>query len=1091
MRLSGLACFALTLSLLAGGCEKRRLEDSGERLYRAAEMGNFELVRKLLSGGVNVDSRARDGRTALHKAAAGGHSAVAQLLIARGADVNALDKEGWSPVVLGMLNGHREIVELLVAEGAPVTLHVAACLGDREKAKDLIAGGVDVNRKEGGQTPLGYAASYNQYAIAELLIAAGADVNAKNGWGSTPLHRAVSQNHREMAQLLVTKGADVNVKDGSGSTPLHTAVRETYTQMAQLLITKGADVNARKHENGETPLYVAAEEGRVDMVKLLLAAGANGNTEIEDRYDDRTALQTAIGHGWADVVEMLVSAGANVNAKDTSGRTPLFEAITNYIPHSPVIDAIIQKEHPDADRTDPHRDMALRREIEERLATRIVNCLLAHGADASVKTDGGRTLLHEAACGGYAAIAELLIAHGADVNAVTSRGSGEYYWGFVTLPAGTTPLHCAAGYGDEDVVQLLLAHGARVNSRDNQGGTPLLRALEGGHTAAAKALIAAGAEQVVVRKRLGTTTLHDAFRENDRGLIVLLLTNSADVDQKDEAGNTLLHSVARAGDKAFVQLCLTHGADVNAKNASGITPLSYAASEGYTDIVALLLANGANVNACENDGDTPLHVAAFHGRRGVVELLVSQGADLHARNSRGRTPLDEAARRGHKEIVESLKSMPAAMRTPVQGRQLSRAEVNATGPAEKAEASNNVNLDNLRVHVPDDVRVRRNVKTLARENSAFAVDLYRQLRLEKGNVFFSPYSISAALAMTYAGAREKTEKEMAETLHFSLSQADLHPAFGELRAVLSRIQQAGNCKLHTANSLWPQQGQRLLNEYLSLAERYYGVSITPVDYTTEDAREAARRTINKWVEERTQGIIKDLLQPQHLNEFTRLVLSNAIYFKGLWERQFDPDDTKEAVFHLTQKKSIDVPMMNQEAEFGHTESRGLQILELPYRGNELSMLVLLPNEIHGLSQLEGSLSVESIERWRSSLERKKVMVFLPKFKMTLAIELKPVLQAMGMIDAFQFPQANFAGFDGNPQWFFIGQVVHKAYVDVNEEGTEAAAATAVVMGMGGMGVRPPVFRVDHPFLFLIQENRTGSILFMGRVTDPTQTGGGQ
>jgi len=1057
MRLSGLACFALTLSLLAGGCEKRRLEDSGERLYGAAEMGNFELVRKLLSGGVNVDSRARDGRTALHKAAAGGHSAVAQLLIARGADVNALDKEGWSPVVLGMLNGHREIVELLVAEGAPVTLHVAACLGDREKAKDRIAGGVDVNRKEGGQTPLGYTALYGKRTIAELLIAAGADISATDRWGYTPLLTAVHENHAQMAQLLIARGADVKAK----------------------------------HQYGDTALLIAVEEGHADMVRLLLAAGVDSSGGIGDKDRDMVPLQVAIDDGLPEVVEMLASAGANVNAKDEFGRTPLFEVITNYTRYSPIVDAIIRREHPDVDRTDPHRDMALRMEIQERLATRIVRCLLAHGADAGVKTDGGRTLLHEAACGGYVAIAETLIAHGADVNAVTSSGSGEYYWRSMSSPAGTTPLHCAAGYGHEDVVQLLLARGAHVNSRDDKGGTPLLRALEGGHTAAAEVLIAAGAEQVVVRKHLGTTTLHDAFRQKDRGLIVLLLANGADVDQKDEAGNTLLHSVVRAGDEALVRLCLTHGADVNAKNSSGITPLSYAASEGYTDIVALLLANGADVNACENDGDTPLHVAAFHGRRGVVELLVSQGADLHARNSRGRTPLEEATRRGHNEIVESLKSMPAAMRTPVRGKQLSRAEVNATGPAEKAEASDNVNLENLRVHVPDDVRVRRNVKTLARDNSAFAVDLYRQLCSEKGNVFFSPYSISAALAMTYAGAREKTEKEMAETLHFSLSQADLHPAFGELQAVLSRIQQAGNCKLHTANSLWPQQGQRFLNEYLSLAERYYGVSITPVDYTTEDAREAARRTINKWVEERTQGIIKDLLQPQHLNEFTRLVLSNAIYFKGLWERQFDPDDTKEAVFHLTQKKSIDVPMMNQEAEFGHTESRGLQILELPYRGNELSMLVLLPNEIHGLSQLEGSLSVESIERWRSSLERKKVMVFLPKFKMTLAIELKPVLQAMGMIDAFQFPQANFAGFDGNPQWFFIGQVVHKAYVDVNEEGTEAAAATAVVMGMGGMGVRPPVFRADHPFLFLIQESRTGSILFMGRVTDPTQTGGGQ
>ena len=380
------------------------------------------------------------------------------------------------------------------------------------------------------------------------------------------------------------------------------------------------------------------------------------------------------------------------------------------------------------------------------------------------------------------------------------------------------------------------------------------------------------------------------------------------------------------------------------------------------------------------------------------------------------------------------------------------------------------------------------VMTVVQDNSAFAFDLYHKLRASEGNIFFSPYSISTALAMTYAGARENTEKQMAKTLRFSLDQKNLHPAFAEMESCLNELQKAGNIKLSVANSLWPQQGFEFLDEYLSLAKKYYGVSITPLDY--KGACEEARRMINQWVKDKTQNKIKNLMQPGVLNALTRLVLVNAIYFKGNWENQFEVSRTKDETFFVSPEKSVQTPMMNQKrTSFRYAEFDSLQILELPYVGNELSMLVLLPKETYGLAQLESELSVENLTQWKSHLDKKEVLVSLPKFKMTSKFRLDKTLRAMGMVDVFSDTKANFAGMDGNPGWLYIGAVIHKAFVDVNEEGTEAAAATAVSMFLtSAQKTSPAIFRADHPFLFLIQETQTGSILFIGRVTDPTKTG---
>jgi serine protease inhibitor len=376
-------------------------------------------------------------------------------------------------------------------------------------------------------------------------------------------------------------------------------------------------------------------------------------------------------------------------------------------------------------------------------------------------------------------------------------------------------------------------------------------------------------------------------------------------------------------------------------------------------------------------------------------------------------------------------------------------------------------------------------KTVVDGNTKFACDLYQGLKETEENLFLSPYSISAALSMAYAGARDHTAKQMAETMHFSLKQKKLHSAFGELRAALTAVQQKGNVTLHVANSLWPQKEYPFLRDYIRLVKNYYGALISPVDYEKEPV--AAAERINTWVEEKTNKKIRDIIQPQVLDAFTRLILVNAIYFKGNWAMQFMEEATHDAPFHLSQKEFVRVPMMNQIEFFRYAESENSQILELPYIGHDLSMLVLLPKKVDGLAYLEKSLTAENLERWWSLLHNKEVNVSLPKFTMTSQFSLGDRLQSMGMRDAFNPDRADFSGMDGNPDWLYLTNVIHKAFVDVNEEGTEATAATAITVDACVSGPPPVIFRADHPFVFLIRDKTTGSLLFIGRVVNPAKS----
>ncbi len=294
-------------------------------------------------------------------------------------------------------------------------------------------------------------------------------------------------------------------------------------------------------------------------------------------------------------------------------------------------------------------------------------------------------------------------------------------------------------------------------------------------------------------------------------------------------------------------------------------------------------------------------------------------------------------------------------------------------------------------------------------DNAFAFDLYARLKAEEGNLIFSPYSISTALAMTYAGARGETASQMEKTLRFALGQRRLHPAMADLVDDLNARGGKGAYELVVANRLWGQTGYRFLEPFLALNRTYYGAGLEQVDFAR--ATERARKTINDWVESRTREKIKDLLKQGVITPTTTLVLTNAIYFKGNWTSQFKKEHTRDAPFHVTPLKTVDVPMMRQTAEFGCTETEGLHILEMPYVGDELSMVVLLPKKADGLAEVEASLGRGSLKTWVSRLQSRKVAVFLPKFKIEFGLDLVKTLKAMGMPLAFG-GGADFSGIDG-------------------------------------------------------------------------------
>jgi len=358
----------------------------------------------------------------------------------------------------------------------------------------------------------------------------------------------------------------------------------------------------------------------------------------------------------------------------------------------------------------------------------------------------------------------------------------------------------------------------------------------------------------------------------------------------------------------------------------------------------------------------------------------------------------------------------------------------------------------------------------------FSVDFYQKISENKqDNIFFSPYSIFVALSMAYEGAQGNTAEQMYNILHFLQNDSETQGSFGRIYNLLNQ-KQIGYT-INTANAFWIQQNYPFLPEYINLLQNYYMAEANELDFSKNVE---AAGIINAWIENQTNGKIKDMIDSGALSEYTRLVLTNAIYFKGLWENPFDPKYTYNTDFIVNSSNTIKVDMMSlADCTFNYTETNEMQILKLPYKGSDLSMLIILPKE-NNVSLVESALNTANIQDWNSSLQEMKINIDIPKFKFNTEYNLNTILIKMGMIDAFSETDVDFSGMDGTKS-LFISDVLHKAFVEVNEEGTEAAAATSVIVTTSAFN---PTFNADHPFVFLIQHEKTGAILFIGKIMNP-------
>jgi serpin B len=381
---------------------------------------------------------------------------------------------------------------------------------------------------------------------------------------------------------------------------------------------------------------------------------------------------------------------------------------------------------------------------------------------------------------------------------------------------------------------------------------------------------------------------------------------------------------------------------------------------------------------------------------------------------------------------------------------------------------------------PDDLRA------LVDNNNAFAFDLFRSVRTQDGNLIYSPYSISLALAMTYAGARGATESQMAQTLHF-LPQDQLHPAFNALDLQLAEHGKAQSeeetpFQLNIANAVWAEQTYPFLQSFLDTIALNYGGGIRLADFI--NGYEAVRKEINNWVSDQTEEKIKDLIPEGVLSPDTRMALVNAIYFKADWLSPFNADSTRDAPFQLLDGSEVTVPTMNQDAFIPYSKGNGWQAIEMAYQGETAAMDIIVPDEGR-FKEVEASLDPQTASAILSNLQPTSVSLGLPKFKFESEFRLADQLKALGMPDAFDPDIADFSGMSERND-LYISAVLHKAFVAVDEKGTEAAAATAVIVDVASAPVFDVTLTIDRPFIFLIRDIPTGQILFVGRVLNPAQ-----
>ncbi len=372
------------------------------------------------------------------------------------------------------------------------------------------------------------------------------------------------------------------------------------------------------------------------------------------------------------------------------------------------------------------------------------------------------------------------------------------------------------------------------------------------------------------------------------------------------------------------------------------------------------------------------------------------------------------------------------------------------------------------------------VVEVVKGNNEFALEMYSVLAKQEGNIVFSPYSASTALAMTYGGARGNTEKQIKDTMRFPFDQEKFHPAYGELMYDLNKRGGKGRFELVTANRLWVMHGYKYNQAFLDLSQKHYSSGLEVVDFS--DPLETSG-IINRWVAKNTKNKIKDLVKPSDIGPATLLALTNAVYFKGKWENSFKKEATTNIDFHISRDKTVKADMMRQKSDFRYGDFKNVKVLEMPYEGDSISMLLVLPSDIEGLANFEKNIDPDILSMWMSVIEKREVDVWLPRFKLNTEFVLNDTLETMGMTDAFDPATADFSAITKSER-LYISIVKQKAFIDVNEEGTEAAAATFVGLQRTSISMSN-IFRADRPFFYMILDRQSGGILFMGRVVDPS------
>ncbi len=386
------------------------------------------------------------------------------------------------------------------------------------------------------------------------------------------------------------------------------------------------------------------------------------------------------------------------------------------------------------------------------------------------------------------------------------------------------------------------------------------------------------------------------------------------------------------------------------------------------------------------------------------------------------------------------------------------------------------------ISAPSELWSKMEIENIVRANNSFALELFRQVSgSQEENVILAPYSASEAFALVLVGARRKTQTQISNVLRFPADPNSVAPAMDELRGLLSITDAVEEIDLNIVRGLWVDNSLNLLDGFVNHLKRFYNASPNRVDFKGDPSQ--AQQFINSWVEEQTNAKIRNLIREDSLNPLTRLLLVTATYFKGTWAKEFDINETRDSQFWRTPDQSINVPFMTQQDQFPYAENTHCQILELPYADDRLSMIFFLPKEKDGLTTFENLMTISALEQWMQLLNATMVRVSLPRFQLESRIDLSQTLVNMGMTEAFGI-QADFSGVSDSED-LHLASILHQTLIEVSEEGTQAVGSTGVLME--GRSLRPQrltTFDADHPFFFIIKENKTDSILFLGRLNDP-------